>query len=71
LFTFSSPQTAWKRKNREKFRSARLFAKIRGVFARPRPGAAFCSPAGDTHGNLLALDAATGALLKRIDAGGR
>ena len=26
--------------------------------------------AGDTHGNLLALDSATGALLKRIDAGG-
>jgi alcohol dehydrogenase (cytochrome c) len=26
--------------------------------------------AGDTRGNLLALDAATGALLKRIDAGG-
>ena len=26
--------------------------------------------AGDTHGNLLALDAATGALLKRLDAGG-
>jgi alcohol dehydrogenase (cytochrome c) len=26
--------------------------------------------AGDTHGNLLALDSATGTLLKRIDAGG-
>jgi alcohol dehydrogenase (cytochrome c) len=26
--------------------------------------------AGDTHGNLLALDSATGALLNRIDAGG-
>ena len=36
LFAFSSPQTAWKRKNRGKFRSARLFAKIRWVFARPR-----------------------------------
>jgi alcohol dehydrogenase (cytochrome c) len=26
--------------------------------------------AGDTHGDLLALDSATGALLKRLDAGG-
>jgi hypothetical protein len=32
----TSPQTACKRKNRQEFRFARLFAKIRWVFARPR-----------------------------------
>ena len=36
LFAFSSPQTAWKRRNRENFRSARSFAKFRRVFAQPR-----------------------------------
>jgi hypothetical protein len=29
LFAFLSPQTAWKRRNRENFRSARSFAKFR------------------------------------------
>jgi AraC-like DNA-binding protein len=36
-FAFSSSQTVQKRKNREKFCSARSFAKFRRVFAQPRP----------------------------------
>jgi hypothetical protein len=36
LFSFSSPQSVRKQKNREEFRSAQPVAKIRRVFARPR-----------------------------------
>jgi hypothetical protein len=63
LFAFSSPQTAWKRQNREKFRSARLFAKIRWVFARPR------SRAGGRgrHGNF-SFGSESGQAKKRADS---
>jgi hypothetical protein len=36
LFAFSSLQTAWKRKNRDKFGSIRPVAEFRRVFAQPR-----------------------------------
>jgi hypothetical protein len=57
LFTFSSPQTARKRKIREKLRSARLFAKFGGVFAQPRSRA------------RIAATTATGARLERTPRG--